>query len=162
MTNNTTVENYLAALGPLAPAGYAIILHMRFVSPTFLLQSYSADWREIYLQKGYAMVDPVVRWSYANRGTITWDHLEDDDPSGVLKDAKNHGLIYGLVCAVGPENGHSFGGFSRSDRPFTASETSEVADLTQKLHDATTNLTELSPETAAALKEMSISYTQPA
>ncbi len=75
-----TVERLTA----LAPSGYAIALHVRFTTPTFLFQTYPREWIEVYTQRGYVMSDPTVMWGFSNTGRVRWSDLADQDSAGML------------------------------------------------------------------------------
>ncbi len=160
MNEQHSIEDQLALLTPLAPAGYALVLHLKFAGPTFLLQTYDQAWRDHYTNNGLVVSDPIIRWGYANRGVTTWAALEADDEVGVLKQAADYGLTHGLACSVGNETEFSFAGFAHQDRPFTDDESKTLCEITQRIHDLTYNLQSLSPQTADAMKSLSIHYTQ--
>lgn len=162
MTDQLMVKDKLADLQALAPAGYAIAMHVRFTTPTFLFQTYDRKWLDYYSQKGLVMSDPTVAWGFENRGVKDWADLAGNDPNGVLKAAKEHGLTYGITCSIGSEASPSFGSFSRADRAFQPDEVTTLSAAMAQLHTATDNIKVLSPETGAALREMSIHYTHPA
>jgi len=159
MDTQDEIAHQVETLLSVAPAGFALILHMGFVTPTILLQSYSSKWQDHYNNNGYAMTDPVVRWGFSNRGATTWASLADDDPSGVLKAAAEHGMTHGIVCSVGDQTAFSFCGYARNDRAFTEEETALLSKITQKLHDLTHGLTALPDDTAQAIKALSVDYT---
>jgi LuxR family transcriptional regulator len=162
MTGQAEIKAKLAELQVLSPSGYALALHVRFTTPTFLFQTYDRKWLDHYSQNGYVMTDPAVHWGFENRGTRTWAELADLDVAGVFKAAANHGLNYGIAGAVGEDASPSICAFAREDRDFTPEETEEIMGHMREIHALTDNLPSLSPETAAALKEMSILYTHPA
>lgn len=162
MTAQSEIKAKLAELQVLVPSGFALALHVRFTTPTFLFQTYDRKWLEHYSQHGYVMSDPAVHWGFENRGTRTWTELSGMDVAGVFKAAAEHDLNYGIAGAVGEDSSPSICAFAREDREFTAEETDAIMTRFQEIHALTTDLQVLSPETAAALKEMSILYTHPA
>lgn len=162
MSGQAEIKSKLVALQEKVPAGYALAFHVRFTTPTFLFQTYDRKWLEHYSQHGYVMSDPTVHWGFENRGTCNWEDLKSNDPANVLVAAAEHGLNYGISWAIGDETSQSLGSFARSDRQFTDEEKAELIEIVTELHDLTNNLEALSPETADALKELSILYTHPA
>lgn len=162
MLGQTEIQEKLVELQALTPTGYALAFHVRFTTPTFLFQTYDRNWLEHYSQHGYVMSDPTVHWGFENRGVCDWEDLKDNDPANVLVAAAEHGLKFGISWAIGDESSHSLGSFARSDRKFSADEISNLIAIVTELHNLTNNLQALSPVTAAALKELSISYTHPA
>ena len=162
MSVQTNIKSKLVALQEQAPAGYALALHVKFTTPTFLFQTYDRKWLEHYSQHGYVMSDPTVHWGFENSGVCDWEDLKANDPANVLVAAADHGLKYGITWAGEGEGSRSLASFARTDRAFNASEIDELIAIITELHELTHNLQSLSPETAAALKELSILYTHPA
>lgn len=162
MTEQAIIKEKLIYLQGFASAGYALAMHIRFTTPTFLFQTYSSAWLDHYSQKGFVMSDPTVHWGFENRGLRDWADMSNEDPVGVLTAAADHGLKYGITCSVGAEGSPSLGSFARGDRPFNESEKAELKDLMVEMHGLTDNIKVLSPETAEALTDLSIQYTHPA
>ena len=160
MVTQNQIKEILGELRKVAPAGYALAFHIRFTTPTFLFQTYAKDWLEYYSQNGLVMRDPTVAWGFENTGAVAWSALADNDEAGVLVKAGKHGMKFGLTCAVEHDGSRSLGSFARQDREFTAQETQTLRDATEQLHKLLTNIQDLSPETATALREMSINVTR--
>lgn len=158
MAAQLEIRKILAELQVIATSGFALALHVRFATPTFLFQTYPKKWLDYYSQNGLVMSDPTVAWGFANTGTIVWDQLEDEDVAGVLKKAGEFGLSYGVSCVTGDDSSRSFCGFARSDRPFTADEVSALEANVQKMHDLTANLQALRPEVSEELRKMSVQF----
>ncbi len=161
MAGQSEIEKKLVALNELAPAGWALALHVHFTAATFILQTYSQEWRDYYTKNGLVMSDPIVRWGFENRGYEFWSEIAKDDPGGVLKAAADHGLGYGIVTSVGTNESFSIGGFARNDRPYTAEEAAGLEAASLEIHNLTNNLKQLSPETAEAMRRLAIEYTHP-
>ena len=147
----------LAQASDLAPAGYALAFHIRFTAPRFLLQTYPKAWTTYYSLHALVMADPTVTWGFTHDGWCRWSDLTDD-PSRVMERAADHGLKYGIVCALETDGSRSFGSFARSDREFDTAEIEELGSILRDLHAATLNVENLSPETVAALHKMSVHY----
>lgn len=159
MTATNGLSNLLRDIGTKCPAGYAIALHVRFTTPTFLFQTYSKDWMDFYSSNGLVLQDPTVRFGFENTGTRRWSDLTGDDDAGVMEKAAKYGLVYGFVCALDTGGSKSMASFARDDREFTDSEIAKLSDLLSALHDATTGQESLSDEDRATLKQLSISLT---
>ncbi|WP_435703121.1 autoinducer binding domain-containing protein [Yoonia sp.] len=140
-------------------SGYAMGLHIDFTTPAYFFQSYPREWLEHYSKAGLLMNDPTVAWCFENSGSCRWSDL--DDPAGVLEQAAEYGMRYGVVYATTSGGSHSMSGFARSDREFTDEEIAELVDLFEKMHVATQDQAALSPQTVAQLKKMSIMVTHP-
>ena len=141
----------------LAPAGYALAFHIRFTAPTFLLQAYPKAWTTYYSMHALVMADPTVAWGFAHDGWCRWSDLTDD-PSRVMERAADHGLAYGVVCALETDGSRSFGSFARADREFEDAEIAELLSVLTALHEATRDIEALSPESIEALRKMSVNY----
>lgn len=153
------ISEVLEELGELAPAGYALGFHIAYTTPKFMFQTYPKEWLDYYSQNGLVMTDPMVAWGFENSGSCRWSEL--NDPSGVLKKASDHGMPYGLVCAIKIDDSISICGCARADREFSDSEVSDIFNKISYLHKVTADQAHLSPETVQDLKNMSISFTHP-
>lgn len=159
MANQIAIRDSLADLKGIASAGYALAFHIRFTTPTFLFQTYPKDWLDYYSQNGLVMSDPTVAWGFENVGAISWSDLSSADSKGVLKSAGEYGLNFGTTCALEVEGSRSIGSFAHADREFTAQEQKILSETMGNMHAAMTDLKTLSPETAAALRMMSVQFT---
>ncbi|MFQ3255535.1 MAG: LuxR family transcriptional regulator [Loktanella salsilacus] len=157
MSDVTQMLKRLEHASGLAPAGYALAFHIRYTTPTFLLQAYPKAWTTYYSLHALVMADPTVSWGFSNDGSCRWSDLTDD-PSRVMQRAAQHGLNYGIVCALETDGSRSFGSFARADREFTQDEIDELSEVLSELHDATKSVEDLSPEAIEALRGMSINY----
>jgi LuxR family transcriptional regulator len=146
------VEKINAELQRLVAQGdwlFAVGLRIRFNHPTLLFQTYPEEWIAYYARNGLIFADPTVRWGMSHTGTITWAELEGDDPAGVLRQGRDHGLVHGLAVSVGDAAERSLGFFAHADRPITAAETAIALDVMTRLHDLTQDVVGLPPEKLA-------------
>lgn len=127
----------LAKLTDLAPAGFALGLHIRFASAQIMVNTYDPRWIGIYTSRGYMLCDPLISWGFGTEGATRWSALNHPDPHGVMEQAKHFGLNYGVAVSYGPTNSRSIGGFARSDREFTDAEIASIAHLVHALHRET-------------------------
>lgn len=148
-------------LKALAPTGFAMALHVRFTTPTFLFQTYPKTWIDIYSQRGYLMSDPTVLWAFSNTGRIRWSELAATDASGMLAESAQQGMRFGFTLATDRDGSQSLGSFTRGDREFTDAEMDGIERVFLYLHGATLDLREFAPETHQALKQLSVTYTHP-
>lgn len=151
----------LGELGDLAPAGYAIALHVRFTTPTYLFQTYPEQWSDIYSASGYVMHDPTVSWAFQNTGTIRWSDLAAADTAGVLTRAAAFGLVYGFTLSLDREGSSSLASFSRADREFDDAEIAAIVTRASDLHDLTADGQSLAPDVRDSLRLMSVRFTHP-
>lgn len=159
MASETEIADIVSDLTQVAPAGFAMAFHIRFTTPTFLLQSYPADWIAYYSQNGLVMEDPTVHWGFENTGSIAWSDLTDRDPAGVIAQAATHGMRHGMTLAVNQSNSLTVTSFARSDRPFDASEQERIKIGVNAIHNATLSLTSLGPALLKSLHKMAVTAT---
>lgn len=159
MSSKHTIKSMLENLDALCPAGYAIALHVRFVTPTYLFQTYEKSWTEYYSKMGWIMQDPTVRWGFENTGIIAWHALALGDTQGIFAKAAEYGLKYGFVFALETDNSRSISSFARGDRNYSDDEIHEIRGILQMLHDKTLDVSQLSDEERIALTRLSVSQT---
>ena len=131
------ISHKLDLLREIAPAGFAIALHVRFTTPTYAFQTYPAAWSEEYAREGMVMRDPTVAWAFANSGTATWADLAQGDSGRVIERAARHGLAHGLTVSLLRQDSRSMASFARSDRPFAPAEVARIEEIMRQMHDAT-------------------------
>lgn len=151
----------MSELKTLAPTGYAAAFHINYTTPTFLFQTYPADWLAHYSQEGLVMKDPTVLWGFENLGTVRWSDLVSLDIAGVLSEAARFGMKFGVTASVERGGTRSIASLSRGDRELTDEEMLKAADMIASLHDLTANARTLSPETTEELRRQSIRFTHP-
>lgn len=158
MASQLILRQRIEEIEAFCPAGFAIGFHVKFTAPAFFLQSYPNAWNEYYARQGFLIADPVVNWSYSNTGAIRWSELEGMDPAGVLPQAREHGLIYGLAAGIMEGGTRSICGLCRSDREFTDTEIEHLYDHLSALHRETALAGDLAPDARAALRRLALEY----
>jgi len=158
-TSQFEISEILGKLHEVAPAGYALGIHMAHMAPKFVFQTYPKAWLDHYSANGLIMVDPMVAWGFENTGSERWSALEDS--SGVLKAAGEYGMKYGAVIACESEASRSIGGFAHPDREFTDDEIETLLTGVTTLHAQTEETAELDDETVAHLKKLAVMVTHP-
>jgi LuxR family transcriptional regulator len=153
------IAHLLGDLQILAQSGYAIALHVRFTTPTYLFQTYPEEWSDHYSTAGLVMQDPTVAWAFENVGVIRWRDLASADTAGVLADAARHGLVYGFTLSQDRNGSRSLSSFSRADRDFTDAEIAGIVAIADELHDLTTGAETVPAETREELRRMSVRFT---
>lgn len=118
-----------------APSGYFIGLHIRFISPLMIYQTYDQRWVEHYTANAYVLRDPVTLWGMANTGVIRWSDPALKDPHRILVEAASFGLRFGLTVACGPPSSRSIAGFARPDREFDDQEVQSIQRCVLRMHD---------------------------
>ena len=159
VTPDFELSSVLAEFNERSPSGYAMGLHVTFTTPAYFFQSYPRPWLEHYNSAGLLMNDPTVSWCFENTGVSRWSDL--DDPAGVLVQAADFGMKFGIVYATTSGGSLSMSGFARPDREYTQDEIDELVERYEALHRATQDKSALSPETVDQLKKMSILVTHP-
>ena len=143
----------------IAINGYYIALRVGFAFPLEEVNELPSAWVDHYTTHRFMLHDPVIRWSYANTGAITWGKIELPDPMRVLDQAQTFGLRYGVAVAFfdgNKEGQRSFGSFARSDREFERGEIDALLAYVIKRHHAKappTNLTNAELEALKMVKE---------
>jgi len=135
----------------IAPAGHYIALRIGFAFPVEEVNELPADWVDHYTHKRFMLFDPIMRWVYANVGTVTWGKLALDDPHNILTQAKSFGLRHGVAVSVfdgNKEGQRSFGSFARADREFTDLETKLLHAYVVRRH------AEMAPPTNLTMAEL--------
>ncbi len=138
LNDQSGIELGLSRLKRLAPAGYALGLHIRFASAHIMSQTYDMAWIERYTSRGYMLCDPIVSWGFSATGSVRWSELNFPDPHDVLGQAKEFGLNYGVAVAHGQTSSRSIGGFARGDREFTSDEIEKIVETVKLLHKEAT------------------------
>ncbi len=161
MDEQSRIANLLGDLSGLAPAGYAIALHVRFTTPTYLFQTYPEAWSDHYSAAGLVMQDPTVAWAFEQTGVVRWRDLAASDAAGVLAAAARHGLGFGFTLSQDRGASRSLSSFSRNDRDFTDAEIAAITRLSDELHDLTLATTGLGEATRDDLRRLSVRFTQP-
>lgn len=152
MSKAPVLELMLHELSLFAPAGYAVGLHIRYVSPLIMVNTYPDAWQEIYTAKLYGLRDPTLAWGLSHTGTRRWSEIGLPDPFGILPEAAGHGLVYGMIASLGPMSSRTITGASRADREFTVEEMDHIFRIVQRMHDLTEPPARLSKAQAAALR----------
>lgn len=160
MPNIAEITAILEDLQDLAPAGFALALHMGMMSPAFMFQTYPKEWVEIYTQKMLIASDPTVAWALSNTGSIRWSELTDQDPEKVLEQSEAYGLVFGAAVAVDAKGTRSLFGMSRTDREFSDTELATLHDYAKKLHGLTSLPASRSAKLRDELQSLSIQMTR--
>ena len=130
------IAQKLGALRTLCDTGFALAAHIRYTRPTLLYQTYDQEWADHYSEMGYMMSDPTVHWGLANVGTMAWANLAAQDPEGVIKAARDYGLVNGWTYATGPATSRSLGSMTRST-PFTDADRDVIRAIIDEIHAET-------------------------
>jgi LuxR family transcriptional regulator len=152
LLKNPLLAELFGELDALAPMGYSLGLHIRFISAALFKTTYPDIWVRIYCGRAYYPRDPVVVWGIGTTGTCRWSEIPVPDPHGVFAQAAAHGLRFGAASACGPVTSRSVVGIARADREFTDAELAQLTRITRDLHKRAAPPAELSPAQLAALR----------
>ncbi len=125
------------AISDLATGGYYLALRVGFAFPMEEVNALPPPWVEHYTRQRFMLSDPIIRWLYANTGSIRWSDITLDDPRQIMKQAWTFGLRYGVaVCCFDNniEGQRSFGSFARADREFEDAEIRQIETYIRRLH----------------------------
>lgn len=152
MSKAPVIDLLLHELALAAPAGFAVGLHIRYVSPLIMVNTYPEDWQEVYTAKVYGLRDPTLAWGLSHSGTRRWSQIGLPDPFGLLAEAAAYGLRYGMISSTGPMSSRTIAGAARADREFTDAEMDHIHLIVQRMHDLSEPPARLSRPQADALK----------
>ncbi|MCW1952448.1 MAG: autoinducer binding domain-containing protein [Octadecabacter sp.] len=131
------IKMLLESVEKLAVSGSAIAFHIKLTSPELMFQTYPKAWTDTYSEKGFVMVDPIVRWGFTETGSIRWSELSKQDEQNILMQSAAYGMTYGVAISVESDSSRSMAGYSRPDREYTDAEIAQLSKCTQSLHDLT-------------------------
>lgn len=124
------------ALADLAPAGFFLGLHVRFIFPTIRVSTLPKSWIERHTRKPFFLDAPASRWSLENNGAIRWSALADHDPLKSTSLMGEHDPPYGGVVAHhAADDLRSYGLFFRGDREYLDVELAHLFELVVEHHD---------------------------
>ncbi|WP_439139901.1 autoinducer binding domain-containing protein [Roseicyclus sp.] len=152
MSKAPVIDLLLHELALAAPAGFAVGLHIRYVSPLIMVNTYPEDWQEVYTAKVYGLRDPTLAWGLSHSGTRRWSQIGLPDPFGLLAEAAQYGLCYGMISSTGPMSSRTIAGAARADREFTDIEMAHIHRIVQRMHDLSEPPARLSRPQADALR----------
>ncbi len=135
MFEKANFDRELDRLDTHAEAGYFLALHIRFLSPLMVFQTFNQDWINHYTDNGYVLRDPLVAWAFTTTGTTRWSNPRIPDPFGIFRKADSFGLHYGITVSHGPMKSRTVGSVARSDREFEEDEIAEIREVVASLHD---------------------------
>jgi len=141
---------------------FAVGLRIRFNHPSLLYQTYPEAWVAYYAQNGLLFSDPAVLWGMTNTGICDWTDLEAIDQAGVLRQARDFGLVHGVVVSVGDSSNRSIGFFARSDQPVTLDQRQLAQSAMMALHAVSEGIADLAPQEMAALAALNEGLARPA
>ncbi|MEM9319834.1 MAG: autoinducer binding domain-containing protein [Pseudomonadota bacterium] len=152
MSKTPALDLLLHELSLLSPMGYAVGLHIRYVSPLIVVNTYPAKWQEVYTAKVYGLRDPTLAWGLSHIGVRRWSEIGLPDPFGILREAAEYGLVFGMISAVGPLSSRTIMGATRDDREFTDQEMEDIFQIVQRMHEVSVPPTKLSKAQVDALR----------
>lgn len=125
-------------LRPLAPAGFALALNVRYLTPELYHSSFPLGWVQEYSSARYVMFDPVTIWSSLHTGTVRWSEIRLPPVAAgsqrILEAAARHGLHFGAVTVARNDRGQGekcLLSASRPDRELSDAELAELAEILQ-------------------------------
>ena len=152
MTKAPVLDLLLHEMSLASPSGFAVGLHIRYVSPLIMVNTYPDTWQEVYTAKLFGLRDPTLAWGLSHTGTRRWSEIGLPDPFGILSVAASHGLQYGMIASIGPMSSRTIAGAARSDREFSDEEMEHVYRIVQRMHDLSEPPARLSKAQADALR----------
>ena len=151
MIEKTELRDALDRMASIGASGYAIALHVRFVSPRLLLESYPAAWAAYYSTHALVLRDPTVAWGMANTGSCRWRDLPGHELP-MMQTARRFGLRHGVVSAIEAGGSRSIASVARHDRDCDDREIDAMRDALGLLHAATIDPQRLDPDLVKILQ----------
>ncbi len=161
MANISKIKDILGSLQHTSPSGFAIAFHIRLTSPEFLFQTYPKEWTDIYSEKGYVMVDPIVRWGFSNNGSVRWSELANMDSENILEQSLAYDMAYGVAIGIEAGGTRSVAGFAHPDREFSDEEITSLIERVQDLHALTAGKEGMEDAVREQLQSLSVQMTRP-
>jgi LuxR family transcriptional regulator len=152
MGRNQNIDDLLLELGDQAPSGYYLALHVRFAAPLMMFQTYDPRWIDHYTQNAYALRDPIVAWGISRTGATRWSEIDLPDPFGIMTEAEQFGLVYGVCISCGPMTSRTIASVARDDREFSDEEIATISGIVLHLHHETEPPDNLTPAETEALR----------
>lgn len=128
------IKGLLSKLGMIAPTGYGVALHIRFAAPLMHFQTYPDSWCNHYLENAFGLRDPIIAWAFSTIGACRWSEMTVPDPFGIMAQAADHGLQYGMTVSIGPITSRSIASCAHVEREFTDDEIALVSIILRQLH----------------------------
>lgn len=155
-------DSETSSLRFLGDSGFILAFNMTFRGPEYLHSEYPIEWQDIYEERNYFFVDPVLVWSVTKTGNKRWSDIKLPDIRGVMKEALAYDLRYGAAFSRKAVGKRSFLTISRSDREFTDEEMAFLSDKFDMMVDhvvGQSNLTEKELDALRGLRD-GLSYKQ--
>lgn len=155
LPHETSIGQALIHLKLIAPAGFALALHLESMAPRLMFVTYPAAWQARYAQAGMLLSDPTIRWSRGHLGTLRWEDIPAaEDPARVMQSAAEHGLAHGVSFSI-EDDTRSLAGMARADRGFTDDEIDAARAEFTRLHRLTREIAPLDAALRARLQRLS-------
>lgn len=115
-------EAELKLLERIGTSGFFLGFGLRFGQPDLFLNRYPKAWTDLYEAENFFFGDPIAVWTIAREGSLRWSACGFPDLRGIMKQAADHGLVYGatFVTKIGAKR--SFLSLARPDRELTDEE----------------------------------------
>lgn len=115
-------EAETAFLNHLAPSGFTLAFNVGFQGAELFRSTFSKNWQDRYESRAYYFTDPVLIWSITKVGVKRWSEIRLPDVRGVMKEATQFDLKFGVVIATNTGGSKSVLTAARADREFSDDE----------------------------------------
>lgn len=105
------------------------------------------------------MVDPIVRWGFANNGAIRWSELGDLDDQNIMEQSLAYDMAYGVAIATETDGSRSVAGLAHHEREFTDTKIDALKQHVQDLHVLTASKDGKADNVRAELQSLSVKMT---
>ena len=121
----------------ISPAGFYVAIRVGFSFPEEELNQLPENWVEFYTTHGLVVLDPAMKWVYANTGAVRFSEIALPDPHHVRERAMVYGLHHGAAVSLttpADRGRRSYGLFFRDDREFEAADLLKLQEIVSRLH----------------------------
>lgn len=152
MSQQAAMNAALSVIRRYCPAGCFIGIHIRFAAPLMQIQTYDKGWVDRYTSQGYALRDPTIAWAFSEIGHCRWSALPVPDTFGIMAEAREYGLCYGVAVSYGEIESRTVAAFAHDSREFTDAEIEILSETVGKLHHSLEPPESLTPVQQEALR----------
>lgn len=80
---------------------YAVRIQITLARPyIYVVSNYPDAWSQVYLEKNYEAIDPLVKHASESLKPVVWSRIMDDDNAQFFQEAADHGLRDGITVPV--------------------------------------------------------------
>ncbi len=145
-------ESEISGIKLIGKSGFILAFNLAFSGPEIFLSGYPERWRQIYEDKNYYFYDPIFVWTITRTGTRRWSDIKLPDVRGVMKQAREFGLVYGVTISRKVAGKRSLLTVARDDREITDDEIKFLEERFEHISKLVVDKCDLSEKELAVLR----------